>query len=53
MPQLSGSVILIDIIQDIFLYGLLLGNRFISITASMWIVDLAKILNEELRPLGK
>ncbi|XP_073255580.1 uncharacterized protein [Porites lutea] len=28
------------------------GNRFISITACMWIVDLAKILSEEFGPLG-
>ena len=29
------------------------GNRYISIADCMWIDEMAKILDEEFRPLGK
>lgn len=31
----------------------LLGNRYIAITTSIWMRDMAVILDEEFRPLGK
>lgn len=31
----------------------LLGNRYVAITTSMWLRDMAVILDEEFRPLGK
>ena len=32
---------------------LLTGNRYISVTACMWIQELAQILDDEFRPLGE
>ena len=29
------------------------GNRYITISGSLWLQDIAKILDEEFRPLGK
>ena len=29
------------------------GNRYITVTESMWAPDMAKILEEEFKPLGK
>lgn len=31
----------------------LLGNRYVAITTSIWLRDMAVILDEEFRPLGK
>lgn len=31
----------------------LLGNRYISITGTMWMHEMATILDQEFRPLGK
>jgi len=28
------------------------GNRFVSVTDTMWVPEMARILNEEFRPLG-
>ena len=30
-----------------------LGNRYITVTESMWAPEMAKILEEEFKPLGK
>ena len=29
------------------------GNRYIAVTQSMWAPEMAKILEEEFKPLGK
>ena len=31
----------------------ILGNRYITVTESMWAPEMAKILEEEFKPLGK
>ena len=29
------------------------GNRYVIVTDCMWVTDIAKVLSEEFKPLGK